>query len=150
MTTLLEDILARADLAQAVEDRDCVAIAAAMSKGRPKTVPVTRQNFLVWAAAQNAYATIKDIADGKHNVDGDPLGQLRSSALTLIAFMYAGGSEVLDLSIPSVGALFKSWLLLGAINPAQYDALVAFSQADDIISARDVAVALYNDDGSAR
>lgn len=98
-------------------------------------ITVTRQNFLVWAASQNAYATIKDIADGKH--DADALGQLRSSALTLIAFMIAGGQEVLDLGIPSVSALFDAWKTLGAINQAQYDALVAMAETSASLDVAD-------------
>ena len=139
---LKEDILARSDLTPAVVNRDCEYIATAISVGRTSLGKIERAEFAIWAASTGMRAKIEDHA-------ANATSPLRSIALSLKDFIL-GAAQSLDLSIPDNQTALQAWVTAGELSQAAHDSLIIGATEQVIVTARDVAVALYNDDGSMK
>ncbi|MDE2441181.1 MAG: hypothetical protein KGP14_09160, partial [Betaproteobacteria bacterium] len=133
---------ARADLADAVAARDCEAIASAISTGRTKVGRIERAEFAIWAAATGMRAKIEDHASNQAS-------PLRSIALSLRDFIL-GAANALDFSIPANVAALQAWVAAGELDQSSHDALIAGATVADLVTAQQVAEALFNADGSLK
>lgn len=136
--TLRDDILANPACAAALSAKDCQAIAAIMSIGRMRAnsheigngtvlevLGITTGNalldILMSSAADSPYRYVKPLLEQGRLLVGTPLVQA-----TLATF------------VPSI------------ITQAQCDALCALGKEPDPYSAREISIALFNDDGGAK
>ena len=140
--SLRDDILARTDLASAVADHDCTTIATAMSLGRTELGSVIRADFAIWATVTGMRAKIEDHA---MNVNSP----LRSIALSLRDFIL-GSANSIDFTIPENIQALDAWVSANELDITGKASLLQKATIDVVVTSRDVAEALYNDDGSVK
>lgn len=145
---LREDILNRPDLAEAVEARDCESIAAAISVGRVQAVPhevgergildalgpVQGDNFLT------VLGNIKTADDLP-----SPLKQCFGAIRRGVAWLKTSG---LDVGALSTRLLLDGMAGAGILPQADVSKVKALAERPAPVTPREVAEALYNDDGS--
>lgn len=139
---LRDDILARTDLATAVSNHDCETIATAMSVGRTELGSVSRADFAIWATTTGMRAKIED-----HSMNVN--SPLRSIALSLRDFIL-GSANSIDFTIPENVQALDAWVTANELDSTGKASLLQKATADVVITPRDVAKALYNDDGSVK
>lgn len=140
--TLHDEILARADCNAAVAAKDCNAIAALVSAGRTE--------------ARSRFVTARTILSECGALGPSILDALEAVAAT------AGGSAVkwalkflsqdsgLDVGHPATQAMIGQLATAGALSAAQASALTALANQPAPVSAHDVAMALFNIDGTIK
>jgi hypothetical protein len=147
---LREDILNRPDLAEAVAARDCETLAAAMSVGRVQTVshevgergildvlgPVAGDNFL--AVLENI-KTADDLPG--------PLKPCFGAIRRGVSWLKTSG---LDVGAQTTRLLLDGLAGAGVLPQADVNKVKALAERPAPVGAREVAEALYNDDGSAK
>lgn len=138
--TLRDEILSRPDCADALAARDCGALAAILSVGRTKTV---ERNV--------GYGTIMDTL-------GAEAGAAFLDALTSMATVSSPvkwALKLLDRGELNIGAEATRGqldaLAAGGVMPhAVADALKGLAMGPDIVTAEQVADAMFNPDGSLK
>jgi hypothetical protein len=134
MMTLRDEILVKCS-PELIASRDDGAIAAAVSVGRTKIVPISREDFAMWCGASGMRASIQDAA----NTVGHPL---RSIALTLLDFLQGGVAQSLDLTKPANIQMLGAWQQANAITADQVAQLNAMTVIPAPVSQPDVSDAL--------
>jgi len=138
--TLREEILSRPDCADALARRDCGELAALLSVGRTKVVDLNI-----------GYGTVLEVLGaeaGSAFLDG-----LTALAATSSPVKWA--LKLLDRGELNIGAEATRGqldaLAAGGVMPqAVADALKGLAMGPDIVTAEQVADAMFNEDGSAK
>lgn len=138
---LKAQVLADPACAAAYAARDCHELARILSSTRTKTVSVPLGDIQARLQSSGAWWAIKPIAV-------DPAHPANAAAVAVTDVAHAR-YENLDTSLPIVAQMFGALVLAGAMAQADVDAIMAMSRAPDPIGFREVAIALFNDDGSA-
>jgi len=121
---------------------DAQAIAEAMSINRTKLGTVSRAWLATWSAGNGMRAVIQDTA----NTEGHPLRSIALATLDVLS----GAAEGIDFSIPANMASVQAWVTAGLMPQSEADALFALGTYPDLVSERDVVLAITNDDGSSK
>lgn len=135
---LKEDILARADLADAVDRCNLDEIAAGISVGRTKRVLVPIADIQSKLMANGEWWGIKQAA-----------AQGNESAVIVIDMAAARFANV-DFSLPMVGAQWDALVADGLLTQVTRDDLHALSVAPDPADRLEVEAALFNPDGTRK
>lgn len=135
---LKEDILAREDLADAVERRDLDEIAAGIFVGRAKRVLVPIADIQAKLMATGEWWRIKQAA-----AEGN------QSAVIVVDMATARFANV-DYSLPLVGQQWDALVADGLLAQSTRDELQALSMAPDPVDRLEVEAALFNPDGTRK
>jgi hypothetical protein len=135
---LKEDILARADLIDAVGRRDLDEIAAGISIGRTKRVLVPIADIQAKLMANGEWWRIKQAAS-----------QGNASAVIVVDMAAARFANV-DYSLPLVGEQWDALVADGLIAQSTRDELQKLSVAPDPVDRLEVEGALFNPDGTMK
>lgn len=164
--TLRDEILARSDCEAAVAARDCQAIADTISVGRTQYKPtmITERGVRAALPITNASQFLKLLKEASESA-GTPAWL--STVLTTIGVPTEDHSDYAEAVASAYGwlrqeagidisnAATRGMLdIIAASNPTKYGLAVtlikSLAQQPVPVTARDVAVALFNDDGSAK
>lgn len=146
--SLHDDILNRPELAAAIQARDCESIAAALSVNRVRAVsheigergildllgPVAGDAFL---SALEAIAAPTDLPA--------PLQLYFGAIRRGVSWLKSSG---LDVGAPTTRLLLDNLALAGILKATDVARIKAIAEVPDNVTARQVAEALYHDDGS--
>jgi len=138
--TLRDEILSRPDCAEALAARDCGAIAEILSAGRTKTI---ERNV--------GYGTVMEALGGE-------AGAAFLDALTSLAEVSSPvkwALKLLDRGELNIGAAatqaqIDALATAGVMPVAVADALKGLAMGPDIVTAEQVADAMFNPDGSLK
>ena len=138
--TLRDEILSRPDCADALALRDCGALAEILSKDRTKVVDLNI-----------GYGTVLEVLGAESGAAF--LDSLTTLAATSSPVKWA--LKLLDRGELNIGAeatrLQLDALAAGGVMPkAVADALKGLAMGPDIVTAEQVADAMFNEDGSAK
>lgn len=139
---IYEDAYAHPDLAEAIEAKDCHKIADVLSIGRTKRVLVDLADVQALLQRTGVWWNTRAAAN-------DPAHAAHDAAVAV--FDVANARYIrLDTNLPLVNQMFAS-LVDGAVIPqAVADEVVAMSIVPDTLTQREVAIALYHDDGTPK
>jgi hypothetical protein len=147
---LREDILNRPDLAEAVAARDCETLAAAMSVGRIRAVSheVGERGILDALGPIQGDAFLSALENIKTAADLPPPLQPCFGAIRRgVAWLKTSG---LDVGAPTTRLLLDGLAGAGVLPQADVNKVKALAERPDSVGVREVAEALFNDDGSAK
>lgn len=150
---LLDEInKARAELAAAIEARDCETIAAAVSVGRVAPVPheIGERGILdvLGPVEGDAFlATLEGIAAGTADDLPVPLRPSFGAIRRGVSWLKTGG---LDVGAPTTRLLLDSLVGVGKLPAASVAKVKAVAERPAPVSPRQVAEVLFNDDGSMK
>lgn len=150
---LLDEInKARAELAAAIEARDCEAIAAAISIGRVAPVPheIGERGILdvLGPVEGDAFlAALEAIAAGTADDLPVPLRPSFGAIRRGVSWLKTGG---LDVGAPTTRLLLDSLVGVGKLPAASVTKVKAVAEVADPVTARQVAEVLFHDDGSLK
>lgn len=145
---LRDDILARSDLAAAVQARDCDALAAAMSVGRTRLVPrlVGERGILDVlgpVGGDSFLSTLEAIT--LPELLPEPLRPYFGTIRRGVTWLH---SEGLDVGSTTTRNLLDALVATGVLSADAVGKIKALAEVPHDLTAREVAEALYNDDGS--
>lgn len=140
--TLREQVMADPACAEAYANRDCHELARLCSIGRTRTVMIPIADVQAKLQESGAWWAIKAIAaDAAHPA---------SFAATAVTDVAHARYVNLDTSLPLVAQMFGALVDAGALPQELMDAVMAMGVVDNPYTQREVAVELYNDDGTLK
>lgn len=144
------EILNRPDLAAAVAARDCESIAEAISVNRVRAVSheIGERGILdlLGPVAGDAFLSALEGITEPADLPG-PMQQYFGAIRRGVSWLKSSG---LDVGAPTTRLLLDNLALAGKLPPAEVAKIKAIAEVPDPVTARQVAEALYNDDGSLK
>ncbi len=138
-----EEVLSRDDCAVAYAAKDCHELARLLSIGRTKVVLVQIADIQAAMMRTGIWWTVKPLLT-------QPDHPAYMAAVVVSDVSQARYSN-LDLSLPLVTQMFSALVTAGVMPQAFMDSLTNMGIVPDVLTQREVAIALYNDnDGSAK
>ena len=134
--TLHEEILAKPELEQSVIDRNCEAIAAALSVGRTRLAQTEIGNGKILETL--------GLADGNTLLDAINASPMFKYVVPLLE------QGRLDVSTGVTRSAIDYLVSQGAVSADNAAKLKALAEVPDVVTPRQVAEAMYNDDGSLK
>lgn len=138
LQALKDELRGRQDCAAAIAVKDCTALAQIVSAGRTTTRLVPIADIQAYLQGAGVWWSIKAV----------PVDNPAHAAAQAILDVSNARYQNIDMTLPLVGQMFGALVLTGVIQQSHFDAITAMSQMPDPVSPRDVAIALWNDDGS--
>jgi hypothetical protein len=134
-----EDAYAHPELAAAIAAKDCHEIARVLSIGRTKRALVPLDQVQELMQRTGAWWSIRAAA-------ADPANAAHAAAVAVVDV--AGSRFVnLDTSLPLVTQMLGDLVTASVMPQAVLDQIMAMGIVPDPLTQREVAVALYTDDG---
>ncbi len=138
--TLHDEILSRADCANALAARDCGALATILSTGRTKTIAVPIADLQAYLQGNGTWWGIKAIAANTAHA----AYPAACAAMDVTSARY----ENIDMSLPIVSQMLGGLVAASAITQADMDALIAMSIVPDVVAPQEVVKACWSDNGT--
>jgi hypothetical protein len=147
LAALKAEIHANPACSAALDGRDVHALAAIVSSGRTRRRAVPIADIQAQLQSSGAWWTIKSAVANPASIPEAYREEAVKAATAAIDVANARYDNI-DMTIPLVNASFSALVSVGLLPSATYDAIIAMSYAPAPVSYRDVAAAIYNDDGS--
>lgn len=148
--SLRDDILARTELSQAVQERDCIAIAAAMSVGRVQVVShlIGERGILdlLGAIDGDAFlAALESITEPA--LLPEPLRPYFGAIQRGVAWLKKDG---LDIGSATTRSLLAALAAAGVLDAGSVAKIKGLAEKPCELTPRQVAEVIFNDDGSLK